>query len=217
MEFSGIVLAFLSLTVGYLLGSVLFGWIITRLLINRDIRQMGNGNPGGMNIIEQVGFLAGAGASILDIFKVLIPLLIAYHSFHLANPFLFLITFGAIMGHMYPLYFNFRGGRGASIIIGSYIFFIPYTLVLVTVTLFMVSLLTKLLAKHLLYLKAFPVSATLVIIVTVFVTLFLDYPGAVKFEVLSLALIALLSRETRHSFVVAFSPVISRFKRKIFT
>lgn len=213
MEYSEIALISFSLISGYLLGSVLFGWIIAKLLTGKDIREMGDKNPGGRNIIRQVGFLPGAGAGILDILKVLGPLLIAAHFFHLANLFLFLIAFGAMMGHLYPLYFNFRGGRGASVIIGSCLFFVPYLLIIVAATIFLISLLTKFLAKYLVSLKSFSISVTLVIIVTVFVTLFLNYPGMVKLEIVFLASIALLNKATRDSLVDAFLPIIRRFKK----
>ncbi len=114
---------------GYLFGSVMFAWIITRMVLGKDIRTLGNKNPGAANTFVSVGPLWGILTGLLDASKALIPMLIGYYLFRLSTLPLGLFGLGAIFGHGFPLYFGFRGGRSAGTIIGLYMFFIPYELI----------------------------------------------------------------------------------------
>jgi glycerol-3-phosphate acyltransferase PlsY len=118
----------LSFVAGYLSGSVMFAWIITRLVLGKDIRTLGNKNPGAANTFKCAGPVWGILTGLLDATKALIPILMAYYFFKLTTIPLGLIGLGAIFGHGFPLYFGFRGGRSAGTIMGIYIFFIPYEL-----------------------------------------------------------------------------------------
>jgi len=113
---------------GYLTGSILFAYVITKLVKGEDIRDLGNNNPGAYNTFKSTGKFWGILTGLLDSFKALIPMLLANYFFDLSTISLGLIGAGAIIGHGYPLFFNFKGGRAAGTLMGIYLFFIPYEL-----------------------------------------------------------------------------------------
>ena len=110
---------------GYLIGSILFAYVITKLVKGEDIRDLGNNNPGAYNTFRNIGKFWGILAGLLDSLKAFIPMLLANYFFNLSTISLGLIGIGAIIGHGYPLYFNFKGGRAASTLMGIFLFFIP--------------------------------------------------------------------------------------------
>lgn len=114
---------------GYLIGSILFSYIFTKFATGKDIRTLGNNNAGAANTYKNVGTVWGILTGVFDSLKALIPILIAHHWFNLSSVSLGLIGIGAIIGHCYPVYFRFKGGRAAATLMGLYIFFIPYELV----------------------------------------------------------------------------------------
>ena len=113
---------------GYLSGSLLFAEIIIKWTQGRDIRIMGNTNPGAQNIYLHVSKVLGAITGLLDAFKALIPMIITGYYFNLPDFAIGLIGIGALYGHIYPLYFRFRGGKGAAVIIGIFLFFVRWEL-----------------------------------------------------------------------------------------
>jgi len=115
---------------GYLTGSILFAYVITKLVKGEDIRDLGNNNPGAYNTFKSTGKLWGILTGLLDSSKALIPMLLANYFFDLSTISLGLIGIGAIIGHGYPLFFNFKGGRAAGTLMGIYLFFIPKELLI---------------------------------------------------------------------------------------
>lgn len=120
----------ICLAVGYLIGSVLFANILVKLLKGLDIREMGNNNPGAQNIYLHISKVLGVLAGLLDAFKAFIPMILANQYLELSDMSLGLLGIGALLGHVYPLYFRFNGGRGAAVIIGLFMFFIKWELLL---------------------------------------------------------------------------------------
>ena len=118
----------LCLLSGYLTGSILFSYIFTKIATGNDIRTLGNYNAGAANTYKHAGLVWGILAGIFDGLKAYIPILIGYYWLHLSPVSLGLIGIGAIIGHCSPLYFRFKGGRGAATLMGIYLFFIPYEL-----------------------------------------------------------------------------------------
>ncbi|HPC26255.1 MAG TPA: glycerol-3-phosphate acyltransferase [Paludibacteraceae bacterium] len=115
------------LLIGYLIGSILFARLITRLATGQNILELGNHNPGAYNVFRNVGKGWGILVGILDAGKALFPMLIARYAFHLQDDIaLGCLGIGALLGHGYPLYYHFEGGRAASILMGMLIFFVPY-------------------------------------------------------------------------------------------
>ncbi|MEA3500055.1 MAG: glycerol-3-phosphate acyltransferase [Candidatus Marinimicrobia bacterium] len=113
---------------GYLTGSILFAYVITKLVKGEDIRDLGNNNPGAANTFKSIGNIWGILTGVLDSSKALVPMLIANYYFDISSISLGLIGIGAIIGHCYPIYFGFKGGRAAATLMGLYLFFIPYEL-----------------------------------------------------------------------------------------
>jgi len=119
---------FVSFIAGYLSGSIMFAYIITKLILGKDIRDLGNNNPGAANTFKQTGAVWGILTGALDASKSLMPILIAHYHFGVSSISLGFIGIGAIIGHGYPIYFGFRGGRAAATLMGIYLFFILYEL-----------------------------------------------------------------------------------------
>ena len=115
--------AVISAAVSYLLGSISFSIIFTRMFNNIDIRTLGSGNAGLTNVLRSVGVKAGLFTFIFDFGKGALSVYLSktiFGYFCSANnlPYYF-IQYGAyiagiacIIGHIYPLYFKFKGGKG---------------------------------------------------------------------------------------------------------
>lgn len=122
MTHSAIIIAYvLSAVAAYLLGSVNFSIIITRKFIGTDVRNHGSGNAGATNVLRTAGklpaILTFAGDLLKCVVAILLSVLIA-SLFHLNVEFSQYIKYIAgifcMIGHIYPLYFGFKGGRGVT-------------------------------------------------------------------------------------------------------
>jgi acyl phosphate:glycerol-3-phosphate acyltransferase len=115
----------LILVLAYFLGAVPFGYILTRLKTGDDIRKKGSGNIGATNVIRTQGVLIGITTFVLDFAKAAIPVIAARHFG--TEPWLPAAAGTcAIIGHCYPVYIGFRGGKGAASGLGAFIFIAPY-------------------------------------------------------------------------------------------
>ena len=108
-----IVLAVLSVVVGYLLGSVSMGVILTKVKYRRDVRSQGSGNAGATNVARTFGMKAGIFTLFGDVVKTVFAALIGY--LLCGDVGLTAGLFGAIIGHCFPIYFGFKGGKGISV------------------------------------------------------------------------------------------------------
>ncbi len=120
----------LTVTLGYLCGSVSFAVILTRWATGKDPREMGNKNPGTANVGRSVGKGLGALVFFLDGLKTILPLALAEILFFdggapLDSLALFAVGIAVIFGHMRPLFFGFRGGGGVGTGLFVYLFFVP--------------------------------------------------------------------------------------------
>jgi glycerol-3-phosphate acyltransferase PlsY len=122
---------FLAILTGYLSGSVSFAVIICRLVSGKEIRKIGNLNPGTMNVLRNIGKGWGILVGFLDTLKSFTPVLIArlllFTTNHYADVLaLFAIGIVAIIGHRFPIFYRFIGGKGAAPLFGVFLFFIPF-------------------------------------------------------------------------------------------
>lgn len=114
MNFSGdSILVFSFFVFSYFLGSVPFGLILTRMAGHGDIRKHGSGNIGATNVLRKSGKLVAFLTLILDASKGAVAIFITSHFF---NDYTVLITSGfcAILGHVFPVWLGFKGGKGVA-------------------------------------------------------------------------------------------------------
>ena len=103
--------AILMVLIGYLAGSLSTGIIVARLMGLGDPREDGSGNPGATNLLRLGGRSAAAATLLGDALKGVLPVL-AGHALGLSNGLLALVGLAAFLGHLYPIFFGFRGGKG---------------------------------------------------------------------------------------------------------
>jgi len=107
----------LAIIIGYLLGSIPSAYIAGRLVKGVDIRQVGGGNVGALNVVREIGMASGIAVLIADIAKGSLAVLIA-RWLGASTLFVFIAGFAAIAGHMWPVFIKFRGGKGAATTLG---------------------------------------------------------------------------------------------------
>lgn len=107
----------LASIVGYLFGSIPFALVIGKVFYKTDIREHGSGNLGGTNAGRTLGAKAGISVAVLDILKATIAMTISYFVTHNLDAIL-AAGFFATIGHCYPLFANFRGGKAVSTAVG---------------------------------------------------------------------------------------------------
>ena len=112
-----------ALLFGYLCGSIPFGWILTRLAGTGDIRAIGSGNIGATNVLRTGGKGLAAATLIGDALKGTLAVLLIYYYYgsdyryfadELASP----AAAGAFLGHLFPVWLGFKGGKGVATYIG---------------------------------------------------------------------------------------------------
>ena len=117
----------------YLLGAVPFGLILARWVKGVDLRTIGSGNIGTTNAVRAMGRRWGFVVFALDFLKGFGPVLIAPHFFNLAKPdseFLqVLVGTAAVLGHCYPIYLGFKGGKGVATGCGAIVAIEPFVFV----------------------------------------------------------------------------------------
>lgn len=114
----------------YLCGSIPFGLIISKLAKNIDIREHGSHNIGSTNVARTLGKKWGALVLLLDGLKAVIPLLLIKHIYNGCNVFMAVATITVIIGHIFPIWLKFKGGKGVACLLFS-LFVLDYRLGLV--------------------------------------------------------------------------------------
>jgi len=122
----------LSLIIGYLSGSVPYGLLLTQMAGLGDVRQIGSGNIGATNVLRTGNKGLAALTLLLDALKGMVPVLLARHFLGLDAAIL--AGFGAFLGHLYPVWLKFRGGKGVATFAGislgfSWHVLIPFAIV----------------------------------------------------------------------------------------
>ena len=117
----------LSILSCYLIGSISFGRIISKLSKNIDITSQGSGNTGATNVLRSIGVSYGLLVLFLDMLKSIIPvLIIENYEFSSKNYATQIAALSAIIGHCYPIFHNFKGGKGVATGIGPlFVIFMP--------------------------------------------------------------------------------------------
>jgi len=114
----------LSIIIGYLLGSIPTAYIVSRIRKGIDIRNVGSRNMGGANVMREIGTHEGIFVGLIDIAKGAGAMLIA-QALDIPELWVFGTGFAALVGHNFPVFARFRGGRGSATIIGIFLVLAP--------------------------------------------------------------------------------------------
>jgi glycerol-3-phosphate acyltransferase PlsY len=113
----------LAVILGYFFGSFQTAYILGRTVKGVDIRETGSKNAGTSNMVQTFGWKLGILTFLGDILKVIIPLFIAKYYFRTDNLFNLLLGIGGILGHNFPFYMGFKGGKGTATTLGMLLVF----------------------------------------------------------------------------------------------
>ena len=106
---------FLIILVSYLFGSIPFGLLLTKIFLKKDIREIGSGNIGATNVLRAGNKILGYSTLVLDILKAVLPIL--YIKFFM-NDYLYISALSIFIGHVFPIWLKFRGGKGVASYLG---------------------------------------------------------------------------------------------------
>ena len=101
--------------VSYLMGSIPFGLILTKIFLNKDIRDIGSGNIGATNALRTGNKLIGYSTLILDIAKAIIPVIFVKINY---PDLIYIASLCAFLGHVFPIWLKFKGGKGVATYVG---------------------------------------------------------------------------------------------------
>ena len=99
----------------YLLGSIPFGFILTKIFLNKDIRRIGSGNIGATNALRTGNKSVAYATLILDITKAVLPVL--YIKFNYPD-YIYITSLSVFLGHVFPVWLKFKGGKGVATYLG---------------------------------------------------------------------------------------------------
>ena len=99
----------------YLMGSIPFGLILTKVFLNKDIRDIGSGNIGATNALRTGNKLIGYSTLVLDIAKAIIPVIFVKINY---PDLIHIASLCAFLGHVFPIWLKFKGGKGVATYVG---------------------------------------------------------------------------------------------------
>ena len=102
-------------TASYLIGSIPFGFILTKIFLKKDIRDIGSGNIGATNALRTGNKSLGYGTLLLDVIKAVIP--VVYVKFNYPD-YIFIASLCTFLGHVFPVWLKFKGGKGVAPYVG---------------------------------------------------------------------------------------------------
>ena len=106
---------FIIIFFSYLIGSVPFGYILTKIFLKKDIRVIGSGNIGATNALRTGNKLIGYSTLILDILKAVLPLIFIKLNY---TEYIYVSSLCIFIGHVFPIWLNFKGGKGVATYVG---------------------------------------------------------------------------------------------------
>ena len=101
--------------ISYLMGSIPFGLILTKIFLKKDIREVGSGNIGATNVLRTGNKFIGYSTLALDVLKAIIPVI--FVKFYYSD-FLYIASLCAFLGHVFPIWLKFKGGKGVATYLG---------------------------------------------------------------------------------------------------
>ena len=106
---------FLIILVSYLFWSIPFGLLLIKIFLKKDIREIGSGNIGATNVLRAGNKILGYSTLVLDILKAVLPIL--YIKFFM-NDYLYISALSIFIGHVFPVWLKFKGGKGVASYLG---------------------------------------------------------------------------------------------------
>ena len=106
---------FILSLLSYLLGSIPFGFLLTKIFLKKDIREIGSGNIGATNALRTGNKILGYSTLVLDIFKAITTVLFVKFNF---PEFIYISSLCVFLGHVFPIWLKFHGGKGVATYVG---------------------------------------------------------------------------------------------------
>ena len=106
---------FLIIFCSYLMGSIPFGYLLTKIFLKKDIRDIGSGNTGATNALRTGNKVIGYSTLILDILKAVLPIMFIKLNY---TDYIYIASFCVFIGHVFPLWLKFKGGKGIASYMG---------------------------------------------------------------------------------------------------
>ena len=106
---------YIILLISYLIGSIPFGFLLTKIFLKKDIREIGSGNIGATNALRTGNKLIGYSTLVLDIGKAVTLLIVIKLNF---SEYLFTSSIAVFLGHVFPIWLKFKGGKGVATYVG---------------------------------------------------------------------------------------------------
>ncbi len=103
------------ISISYLMGSIPFGLILTKIFLKKDIRELGSGNIGATNVLRTGNKKIGYLTLILDVLKAVVPVLYIKLNF---PELIYISSLSVFIGHVFPIWLKFNGGKGVATYVG---------------------------------------------------------------------------------------------------
>jgi glycerol-3-phosphate acyltransferase PlsY len=127
----------ITLPIAYLLGSIPTGYLLVRLVRKQDIRAIGSGNIGATNVMRSGAKGLGIATLVLDLSKALLAVVFAHWIAPGNGDLAMLAALAAVLGHIFPVWLGFRGGKGVACALGVFIALLPWPATVALLALFL--------------------------------------------------------------------------------
>jgi len=141
--YSNLLILLFATILAYLIGGMPFGYWLVRLTTGQDIRKVGSGNIGATNVHRTVGRKAGIMVLILDILKGFVAVWLAAQFTHDSVLAVALAAVAVMIGHCYPVFLGFKGGKAVACFIGAFLYLAPLALAAIVPVFFAIVALSK--------------------------------------------------------------------------
>ena len=105
----------LIISCSYLMGSIPFGYLLTKIFLKKDIRDIGSGNIGATNALRTGNKLIGYSTLALDVLKAVLPVIFIKFNY---PEYIYVSSLSVFIGHVFPLWLKFKGGKGVATYVG---------------------------------------------------------------------------------------------------
>tara|TARA_B100000287_G_scaffold67738_1_gene59315 strand:- start:3316 stop:3894 length:579 start_codon:yes stop_codon:yes gene_type:complete len=131
---------FIIILISYLMGSIPFGFLLTKIFLKKDIRKIGSGNIGATNALRTGNKILGYSTLSLDILKAIFPILLIKFYF---PEYIYVSSLSVFLGHLFPIWLKFKGGKGVATYVGI-LFCLNFMIgIIFTLTWFLIYLIFK--------------------------------------------------------------------------